>query len=117
AELDLLSHRSSRAERHERVVAVVILLGQLAAARPRGLAAGRDMAVLGQPHGFEPARLRLRREVVRLDRIVGRKHGDAAMHRVAPGEWRPSLAAGRRGPLALRTCVWLMAPRPGCPSW
>jgi hypothetical protein len=86
-ELDLLRHRRLCAERDKGIVAIVVVFRQVGTARPRRLAAGRNVAVLRQPKRFEAARLRLHRQVRGLYRIVRRKDRQPDMH---VRSWQPA---------------------------
>src|SRR5215471_16016451 len=57
AELEGLGHRGGIHERDKGIVGMAILERQLAATRPWGTSAGRDMGVLGDPQRFKAARL------------------------------------------------------------
>jgi hypothetical protein len=81
AEPQLRGHRRRHGERDERIVTVPVLLGQRTAAGPRALAAGGDVRVLGNPQRFEAAGLDGAGELVGTDRVVGRKHHHAVLHR------------------------------------
>ena len=72
--------RRSRRQRHEGVVRVPILLGQVRTPGPRAPPARRDVHVLGHPERFEPALLERPGELGRLDRVLGGKHRHAEVH-------------------------------------
>src|SRR5215468_9893033 len=55
-ELERLGHHSRRAQGYEGIEGVPVLARQVGSAGPRALAAGRDVRVLGEPHGLERAR-------------------------------------------------------------
>ena len=80
AELEGLRHGRRRAEGHERIERVPVLPRQVGAARPRALAARRNMRVLGQPDRFEAAPFELARELVGLYGVVRGEHGDTVFH-------------------------------------
>ena len=91
ADLDARRHRRRHGERDEQVVGVRVLLRQNGTAGPGAAPRGRDVRVLGKPERFEPARLRLARELVGADGVVGGEHLHAEEHAA-----RATLPAGTR---------------------
>src|SRR5262249_4605913 len=83
-ELERLGHHSRRAQGYEGIEGVPVLARQVGSAGPRALAAGRDVRVLGEPHGLERARFQLACELVDRYGVVGREHGDAVFHGIGP---------------------------------
>src|SRR5450759_4239819 len=75
-----LRGRGSDRERDERIHGVPVVLGQVRAPRPRRLAAGRDVGMLGDPQRLEAKLLGGGRELAHRDRVVGRKDRDAELH-------------------------------------
>ena len=90
AELERRGHRGGRRERHERVERVPVLARQIAPARPRTPAAGRDVGVLRHEQALEPAALGLERQVVDAHRVVGGELKHAVFHgdRASSMRWR-----------------------------
>src|SRR5204863_7596839 len=73
------------AQRHERVVRAPVLLRQLAPARPRRLARGRYVRVLGEEQRLEAGVLGRAGELGRVDRRVGGEGDEAEVHQAATG--------------------------------
>ena len=85
ADLDRVGHRGRGGQRDEQVVRMPVFLGQVAAARKRALAAGRNVSVFREPDRLEAARLALLGERVRSNGIVGGEHRDPDFHNVLLG--------------------------------
>ena len=94
ADAQALGRGGDRAERDERVERVRVLARQLVAARPRALAAGRDVRVLGDEDRVEAGVLGGAAERDGRDRLVGDEHRQAELHWATSGARSP--AGGRR---------------------
>src|SRR4029079_18121440 len=80
SKLNGFRHRGGSGKRDERIVAIVIVLRQLSAAGPRRFATGGNVTVLRQPQRLVTSRLRHPGKVVRLNRVIRRKHCKPDMH-------------------------------------
>ena len=94
ADAQALGGGRDRAERDERVERVRVLARQLVAARPRALAAGGDVRVLGDEDRVEAGVLGGAAERDGRDRLVGDEHRQAELHGATSGARSP--AGGRR---------------------
>ena len=80
AELDPLGRRRGKRQGDERIVRVLVALGQLTAARERRLAADGDVGVLAHEQRLEPPLLDGPRQLADVDAVVGREIENASQH-------------------------------------
>ena len=97
ADPQALGGRRDRAQRHERIERVRVLARQLVAARPRALAAGGDVRVLGDEERLEAGVLGGAAERDGRDGLVGDEHRQAELH------WATS---GARSAAAVAAGAW-----------
>ena len=94
-ELQRLRHHRRRAQRHEGVHHVVVLLRQVAAARIGRLAGQRDMRMLRRPEAVEAALLQRDGKLRRRHGVIREEHRAADLHGCLPWLYREGWPAGR----------------------
>ena len=95
-ELELLGGSGRKGQRHERIVRMLVALGQLAPARKRRAPADGDVGVLAYEQRFKAALLERTRQLGDVDAVVGREVVDANLHD-ASSTYAPSRSRWRPG--------------------